>query len=93
MFNQFVETFSVNDLARKVQDAGRALDLRVEVQHLPNPRREAEEHYYNPAQTGLSSLGLQPHYLDEATLCRMVQLVQKYRDQIQPELILPQVQW
>jgi UDP-sulfoquinovose synthase len=93
VFNQFVETFSVNDLARKVQDAGRALDLRVEVQHLPNPRREAEEHYYNPAQTGLSSLGLKPHYLDEATLCRMVQLVQKYRNQIQPELILPQVRW
>ncbi|MBM4299957.1 MAG: NAD-dependent epimerase/dehydratase family protein [Deltaproteobacteria bacterium] len=93
VFNQFVETFSVNDLARKVQDAGRALDLRVEVQHLPNPRREAEEHYYNPAQTGLLSLGLKPHYLDEATLCRMVQLVQKYRDQIQPELIFPQVRW
>jgi UDP-sulfoquinovose synthase len=93
VFNQFVETFSVNDLAEKVQDAGRALGLRVEIQHLPNPRREAEEHYYNPAHTGLSSLGLKPHYLDEATLCRMVQLVQKYRDQIQPELILPQVRW
>jgi UDP-sulfoquinovose synthase len=93
VFNQFVETFSVNDLSRKVQEAGRALNLRVEVQHLPNPRREAEEHYYNPAQTGLLSLGLQPHYLDEATLFKMVQLVQKYRDQIQPELILPQIRW
>jgi UDP-sulfoquinovose synthase len=93
VFNQFVETFSVNDLARKVQDAGRALDLRVEVQHLPNPRQEAEEHYYNPAHTGLASLGLKPHYLDDPTLSRMLQLVGKHRDRIQPELILPQVRW
>jgi UDP-sulfoquinovose synthase len=93
VFNQFVETFAVNDLARKVQDAGRALGLKVEVQHLPNPRQEAEEHYYNPAHTGLASLGLKPHYLDEATLGRMLQLVDKYQDRIQSELILPQVRW
>jgi UDP-sulfoquinovose synthase len=93
VFNQFVETFAVNDLARKIQDAGRALGLKVEVQHLPNPRREAEEHYYNPAHTGLMSLGLNPHFLDEATLVKMLQLVETYRDRIQPELILPQVRW
>lgn len=93
VFNQFVETFSVNGLAQKVQEAGRELGLKVEVQQIPNPRLEAEEHYYNPLHTGLLSLGLQPHYLDETTLCEMLRLVQQYQDHIQPQLIQPQVCW
>ncbi|MGD0827280.1 MAG: transposase [Desulfobaccales bacterium] len=93
VFNQFVETFSVNDLAQKVQEAGRDLGLKVEIQHIANPRSEAEEHYYNPAHTGLLSLGLQPHYLDTAVLRDMLGLVQKYSENIDPGLIVPQVRW
>jgi UDP-sulfoquinovose synthase len=93
VFNQFVETFSVNDLAYKVQQAGRLLGLEVKIRHIPNPRLESEEHYYNPAHTGLLELGLQPHYLDEATLCRMLELVKQYRANIRTELIPPQVTW
>lgn len=93
VFNQFVETFSVNDLADKVKEAGQELDLKVKVQHIPNPRLEAEEHYYNPVHTGLMSLGLKPHYLDVPTLQEMLRLVQKYRERIDPALILPQVRW
>jgi UDP-sulfoquinovose synthase len=93
VFNQFVETFSVNDLAHKVQEAGKGLGLNVEIQHIPNPRLEAEKHYYNPVHTGLLSLGLQPHYLDVAILQDMLRLVQKYRDNIDSALILPQVRW
>jgi UDP-sulfoquinovose synthase len=93
VFNQFVETFSVNELAEKVQEAGRGLGLKVEINHLHNPRLEAEEHYYNPAHTGLLSLGLSPHYLDLPTLQDMLLLVQQYREHIIPELIMPRVQW
>jgi UDP-sulfoquinovose synthase len=93
VFNQFVETFTVNELAAKVQEAGRELGLKVEVQNIPNPRLEAEEHYYNPAHTGLLSLGLKPHYLDTATLVEMLRLVQKYQERIDAQLILPQVRW
>ncbi len=93
VFNQFVETFSVNDLAARVQEAGRDLGLNVTIQNIPNPRLEAEEHYYNPAHTGLLALGLEPHYLNPAVLQAMLQLVQKYRGQIDEQLILPQVQW
>jgi UDP-sulfoquinovose synthase len=93
VFNQFVETFSVNDLAAKVQEAGQELGLRVEINHIPNPRLEAEEHYYNPAHTGLLSLGLQPHYLDIPTLQEMLRIVSRYRQHILPGLIMPQVQW
>jgi len=39
------------------------------------------------------TLGLKPHYLDAPILQEMLRLVQKYRDKIAPELIMPQVQW
>jgi UDP-sulfoquinovose synthase len=93
VFNQFVETFTVNELAAKVREAGRDLGLNVEIQSIPNPRLEAEEHYYHPAHTGLLSLGLKPHYLNLETLQSMLRLVQKYRERIDPQMILPQVNW
>jgi UDP-sulfoquinovose synthase len=93
VFNQFVETFKVNDLAEKVRQAGAAVGLEVRVNKIPNPRREAEEHYYNPVHTGLLELGLKPHYLDEATLVGMISFVQRYADRINRDLILPRVRW
>jgi UDP-sulfoquinovose synthase len=93
VFNQFVETLTVNDLAQKVQKAGEKLGLTIEIQHIANPRLEAENHYYNPAHKGLQSLGLKPHYLDEPTLVDMIDLIQKYRDRIQVGFLLPQVKW
>ncbi len=93
VFNQFVETFSVNELAARVQAAGRQVGLDVEIKSIPNPRREAEEHYYNPAHTGLLSLGLQPHYLTEEVLAEMLQTVQAYQSSIDKALIFPRVQW
>lgn len=47
VFNQFTEQFSVNDLARIVTTEGKKLGLNVDVVSIPNPRVEAEEHYYN----------------------------------------------
>ena len=93
VFNQFVETFSVNELAYKVQEAGRDLGLAVQMENIPNPRLEAEDHYYNPTHIGLVSLGLKPHYLDAPTLRDMLCTVQKYRDRINHSLIFPQVRW
>jgi len=93
VFNQFVETFSVNDLAARVQAAAKTMGLEVQIKKIPNPRLEAEEHYYNPTHTGLLSLGLQPHYLTEEVLVGMLELVSKYKHLINQELIFPQVTW
>lgn len=93
VFNQFVETFTVNDLAARVQAAGKTMGLQVEIKKIPNPRKEAEEHYYNPTHTGLLSLGLQPHYLTEEVLVEMLELVNKYKHLINQELIFPRVKW
>jgi UDP-sulfoquinovose synthase len=93
IFNQFTETFSVNELAEKVKAAGIKLDLKVAIRHVENPRIEAEEHYYNPAHTGLSELGLKPHYLDDKTLAKMMQFVMKHKNRIEREQIYRQVKW
>ncbi len=93
VFNQFVETFTVLELAQRVQEAGRELGLKVTLRHLPNPRKEAEEHYYNPAHSGLLSLGLQPHYLTTEVLVEMLALVRRHRERINRDYILPRVSW
>jgi UDP-sulfoquinovose synthase len=93
VLNQFVETFSVNDLAARVCEAGGQIGLEVKINKIPNPRREAEEHYYHPVHTGLLSLGLTPHYLTTEVLADMLIFVQKYRERIRPDYILPRVKW
>jgi UDP-sulfoquinovose synthase len=93
IFNQFVETFSVNRIADVVKKSGERMGLKVEVKSLPNPRKELEDHYYNPVNTGLLELGLKPHHLDDKTLDRLMQLVMRYKNSIVPERIFRGVKW
>ena len=93
IFNQFTETFSVNDLANRVKAAGNKVGLNVEIQHVENPRIEAEEHYYNPKHIGLMKLGLTPHHLNDETLIPMIEYVIKHRAQIKDDQIYRKVKW
>jgi UDP-sulfoquinovose synthase len=76
-----------------VREAGGEFGLRVTIDHLPNPRVEKEDHYYNAANTRLLDLGLQPHYLSETLLESILRVVMRNRDRIRPELIMPAVDW
>ena len=93
VYNQFTERFSVLDLAHMVETAGKKLGLSVEIDHLPDPRVEAEEHYYNAKHSKLVDLGLEPHLLSDALLDSLVNIAQQYRDRIDASLMLPQVNW
>lgn len=93
VFNQFTERFSLLDLAELVRRAGREYGLTVRVDHLENPRVEAEEHYYNPKHTKLLDLGLKPHTLSETLIESMFGLIERYRDRIMPEVIMPKTTW
>jgi len=93
VFNQFTEQFSVLDLARMVKNEGKKLGLSVEVNHLPDPRVEAEEHYYNAKHSKLIELGLQPHLLSDSLLDSLMNIAMRYRDRIDPAMMLPQVNW
>lgn len=93
IFNQFTETFTVNELADQVQRVGADQGLNVEVQKLENPRKEAEEHYYNPTHTGLLELGLEPHYLTDERVAGMILFVQNHADGVAEERIFQGTRW
>lgn len=58
VFNQFDEHYSVKELAGMVQQVySDTYKKTPEIRSVPNPRLEAEEHYYNPAHEKLAKLG------------------------------------
>lgn len=93
IFNQFTEVFSVNELAERVRGAGRHLGIEVAVESVPNPRVEAEEHYYEPVHRGLSELGLQPNLLTEETLAGMMDFVRRHANGVRHDIIQPRTKW
>jgi UDP-sulfoquinovose synthase len=93
VFNQFTEQFSVLDLAHLVQTAGKRLGLTATIDHLPDPRVELEQHYYNAKHSKLVDLGLEPHLLSDSLLDSLLNIAVRYRDRIDTSLFLPQVDW
>ena len=88
VFNQFTEQWSVNDLAEKVS---RITGSRIE--HIKNPRKEKESHYYNAVNTNLHNLGLSPHLLSDETIENMLLFVEKHKEYIRVDQIMPGVKW
>jgi UDP-sulfoquinovose synthase len=93
VFNQFTEQFNVLELAQMVQVSGKELGLKVQIEHLPDPRVEAEHHYYNAKHSSLIKLGLQPHLLSNSLLDSLINIAIRYRDQIDPSQFMPKVNW
>ncbi len=93
VFNQFTEQFSVLDIARLVESSAKKLGLRVEIDHIPDPRVESEEHYYNAKHSKLIELGLEPHLLSDSLLDSLINVAMKYRDRIDASLFMPRVNW
>jgi UDP-sulfoquinovose synthase len=93
IFNQIMETFSVNELADMTQRVGNSLGFDVQIKNIENPRKEAEEHYYNPSYQGLIDIGVQPHYLTDEVLKGMFRVVEKYKDNIRKDVIFKGIKW
>jgi UDP-sulfoquinovose synthase len=93
VFNQFTEQFSVLDLAHMVKTAGGQMGFTAEVHHLPDPRVEAEAHYYNAKHSRLIELGLKPHLLSDSLLDSLMNIAVKYRARIDAATMAPQVNW
>jgi len=93
VYNQFTEQFSVLELAHLVAAAGRKMNLEVEINHLPDPRVEAEEHYYNARHSKLVDLGLKPHLLSESLLDSLLNIAMRYAHRIDQSMFLPRVNW
>jgi len=93
IFNQMMETFSANDLAEKTARVGQSLGYDVQIEHLENPRKEMEEHYYNPTYQGLIEIGVEPHYLTDEVMAEIFRSVAQYKDQIRKDIIFRGIKW
>ena len=60
---------------------------------MPDPRVEAEEHYYNARHSKLVELGLKPHLLSESLLDSLLNIAIRYSSRIDQSLFLPRVNW
>ena len=88
VFNQFTESFSLLDLAQRVCRRSGA-----DIDHLPNPRVELDQHHYRAANTGLLDLGLQPHLLTDAVIDDLLSTATACRQLIDTEVIRPATNW
>jgi len=93
VFNQFTEQFSVLELAERVQRVAAEMGLSAKIAHLPNPRVEKEEHYYNAVHTKLMDLGLKPHLLSDETIRDLILTAERYRDRVDFSVIAPSATW
>jgi len=93
VFNQFTEQFSLIGLAEAVVEQSKKFGLEAQIKHLPNPRVEAEQHYYNARHTKLIELGLEPHLLNSSVLTSLLENIIKHREKIDRSLIMPTVNW
>jgi len=88
VFNQFTQQFMIEEIALMVVDVcGGVID------HIPNPRVEAEEHFYEAKHTALLNIGLEPHLLGHSTIQGMYEYVCSHRDKIDTATLRPGIKW
>lgn len=93
IFNQFVETLSVNTIAERIKAAASEINIDVTIKSIENPRIEKEEHYYNPQHTGLIELGLKPNPLTNEVIIEMMEKVKHHKDSIDRNKIFKGTKW
>src|ERR1700730_6243166 len=94
VFNQFTEQFSVLQLAELVRNARAVHGLDTAIEHLPNPRVEKEDHYYNAKHQRLIDLGLQPHLLRSTLIDSVIETVERHRERVDLSVLQsPNVDW
>lgn len=96
-FNQFENIYTINKLAEIVADAHHELRLdrsvHLDIQHLPNPRKESEHHYYNPTHQKLFDLGYVPTRDIEGEILKLIKSLLPFSSRVKEEVIMPRTQW
>ena len=92
-FNQFENIYSINKLAKIVCEEAHELGLNAKIDHLPNPRKEAEQHYYNPTHQKLFDLGYKPTTDMALEISRLIQQLLPFKHRIHEEVIEPRISW
>jgi UDP-sulfoquinovose synthase len=90
VFNQMTEQMSVGDIASTI---AKACPQPVKIEHLDNPRVEAEDHYYNVKYSGLIELGLEPHRLSDTLIESLLAITKRYAQRVRLDAMRPTVNW
>ena len=95
VFNQLESVYDVTSLAKSVQKAAAKKGISVSVKNVPNPRKEAEDHYYKVDAFNLPRLGFKPTRTLEQELDIMLEDLIKYKHRIKEKenLIAPKTTW
>ena len=95
VFNQFDAWYSVNDLAELTQRVGREFGLDPVIEHIPDPRTEAEQHYYNPILENLPKLGYQRSRQLEDVVREVFRDLIRFKRRLvaRKHVVMPVVQW
>jgi len=94
--NQFEDIYGITELAEAVAEAGQEVfEREIAIQAVQNPRKEAEEHFYEPDHQKLLDLGYVPTHDMKAELLAMLSDLAPHADRIRDcqDSILPKVQW
>ncbi len=90
VFNQFTESLSVRQIADTI---AHEFPGECVIEQVPNPRVELENHYYNAKHSKLEKLGLKPTLLSMALIDHMFDVVERHRDRVDLNAIMPTVRW
>ncbi len=95
VFNQFDQAYSVNELAQLVHRVAGELGLSPTIDHPPDPRVEAEQHYYLPLHDNLLALGYQRTRALEDVVREIFRDLLRFRRRLEARryVVMPTVQW
>ena len=85
----------MNDLAELTHRVARDLGLNPRIEHPPDPRVEAEQHYYNPIHEHLPALGYVRSRNLEDVLREIFRDLLRFRRRLEARrnVVLPTVNW
>jgi len=95
VFNQFDAAYSVNELAETTARVASEFGLAPTIEHPPDPRVEAEQHYYHPIHEHLPALGYQRTRNLEDVVREIFHDLVHYRRRLEAKrhVVQPTVDW
>ncbi|MBU2249318.1 MAG: NAD-dependent epimerase/dehydratase family protein [Gammaproteobacteria bacterium] len=91
--NQFENIYSINKLAVLVCRGANKLGIDCGIKNIPNPRNEAETHYYHPEHQKLFDLGYVPTVDIQGEITKLIEQLIPYKDRIIEKVIMPTTKW
>ena len=93
VFNQFSEFCSLNEISKRIESYATANKIKSKISHIKNPRIEDEDHYYNPKNTSLISLGLKPIIMDNEQIDKIYKVIKKNQERVNLDTLSPDINW